>query len=141
VFEQVSGRLLAVGVNRVVASGCSTAHAEVLALALAQQAQGGFDLGAPGQPACELVSSAEPCLMCLGATLWSGVRHLVYGATDADVRTIGFDEGPKPADWAGEFRRRGIEVTGPLLRPRAAALLRAYRDGGGMIYNARAGSV
>lgn len=141
VFERDSGRLLAAGVNRVVAGNCSAAHAELLALSLAQRAFGSFDLGAPGLPACELVSSAEPCLMCLGATLWSGVRRLLCAASDADVRAIGFDEGPKPPAWADELRRRGIEVVEGLLRPRAVAVLAAYRARGGMIYNGRAGSV
>ena len=36
VFEQESGRLVSVGVNRVVPESCSVAHAEVLAIALAQ---------------------------------------------------------------------------------------------------------
>ncbi|MDO8932870.1 MAG: hypothetical protein Q7U97_10785, partial [Rhodocyclaceae bacterium] len=66
VFEQESGRLLAAGANRVVANHCSSAHAEIVALSLAQARLGNHDLGAAGLPACELVTSAEPCLMCLG---------------------------------------------------------------------------
>ncbi len=34
VFERDSGRVVAVGVNRVVANRCSAAHAEVMALSL-----------------------------------------------------------------------------------------------------------
>jgi tRNA(Arg) A34 adenosine deaminase TadA len=140
VFETASGRLLAAGTNLVLASCCSVAHAEVLALSLAQQGAGRYDLGAAAMPACELVSSAEPCVMCCGAVLWSGVRRLVYAASDADVRAIGFDEGPKHPAWADELRRRGIEVIGGVLAPQAVAVLKAYRAGGGVIYNARAGS-
>ena len=140
VFERDGGRLLAAGANRVVESGCSCAHAEMLALALAQRRAGHYDLGRPGVPACELVSSAEPCLMCLGAVIWSGVRALVCGARGEDVCAVGFDEGPKPADWAGELRRRGIDVTPDVLRDEARALLDAYRDAGGPIYNARLGT-
>ena len=47
VFERDTGRLVAVGVNAVMASGLSLAHAEMLALALAQRARGRFDLGDP----------------------------------------------------------------------------------------------
>lgn len=136
VFEQGSGKLLAVGTNLVVGSHCSAAHAEVLALSLAQQALGSFDLGAPDQPACELVSSCEPCAMCIGALAWSGVRRLVYAAHEADARAIGFDEGPKHPDWAGELRRRGIEVAAGPMRSDAVAVLESYRVGGGPIYNA-----
>ncbi len=139
VFETASGRLLAVATNLVLASRCSAAHAELLALSLAQRTVGGYDLGAPGLPVCEIVSSAEPCAMCCGAVLWSGVRRLVYAADDADVRAVGFDEGPKHPDWADELRRRGIEVIGGLLQPRAREVLDAYRSAGGLVYNARAG--
>jgi tRNA(Arg) A34 adenosine deaminase TadA len=137
VFERASGRLLAAGVNRVVASGCSCAHAEIVALSLAQRRLGHYDLGAPSFPSCELVSSAEPCLMCLGAVLWSGVRALSFGARGEDVIEQGFDEGPKPADWVGELHRRGIEVHADVLRDEARAILLAYRAAGGPIYNAR----
>lgn len=137
VFETDSGRLLAAGVNRVVSSRCAIAHAEVLALSLAQQRIGNFDLGAAGQPACELVSSAEPCAMCLGAILWSGVRTLLYAADATDIAAIGFDEGPKHPAWQDELRSRGIAVSGGILGEEAARLLRDYQVGGGPIYNAR----
>ena len=138
VFESASGRLLAAATNLVVASRCSAAHAEILALSLAQQVRGRFDLGAAGMPACDLVSSVEPCTMCAGAVLWSGVRRLVCGASGEDACAIGFDEGPKHPDWANELRGRGIEVVDGVLRPQAVAVLEHYRAGGGHIYNARA---
>ena len=37
VFDAVSGRLVAVGVNRVVSQNCSVAHAEMMAIMIAQQ--------------------------------------------------------------------------------------------------------
>lgn len=135
VFESGSGALLAAATNLVVASHCSTAHAEVLALSLAQQARGSHDLGAADFPAVELVTSCEPCAMCLGAIAWSGVRRVVSGASGGDAEALGFDEGPKPADWAGEMRRRGIEVVEGILRAEAVAVLQAYRAAGGRIYN------
>jgi tRNA(Arg) A34 adenosine deaminase TadA len=139
VFERDSGRLVAAGANRVVASCCSAAHAEVLALSLAQARLGSHDLGGAGLPACELVTSAEPCAMCLGAVIWSGVRSLVCAARGTDVMALGFDEGPRPADWGGELRERGIAVATDLMRNEACALLRDYRASGGPIYNARGG--
>lgn len=139
VFEEASGRLLALGVNLVVTQRLSVLHAEIVALSLAQRRIGGFDLGAPGLPAHQLVSSTEPCAMCFGAIPWSGVRHLVTGARDADARAIGFDEGPKPADWVGALQTRGIGVTTDVLRDEAREVLLAYRSGGGEIYNARGG--
>jgi tRNA(Arg) A34 adenosine deaminase TadA len=139
VFEEASGRLLALGVNLVTTEQLSVLHAEIVALSLAQRHIGGFDLGAPGLPAHQLVTSTEPCAMCFGAIPWSGVRHLVTGAQDADARAIGFDEGPKPADWVGALQRRSISVTTDVLRDEACEVLLAYRKGGGKIYNARGG--
>ncbi|MCB1956292.1 MAG: nucleoside deaminase, partial [Rhodocyclaceae bacterium] len=135
VFEQDSGRLVALGVNRVVAEQLSMLHAEMIALALAQRALGRADLGAAGQPALELVTSVEPCAMCLGALLWSGVGSVIAGASDADARAIGFDEGPKPADWTAPLRARGVTVRAGLLQSEARAVLEAYAHSGGPIYN------
>ncbi|MGE5318937.1 MAG: nucleoside deaminase [Hyphomicrobiaceae bacterium] len=137
VFEHDSGRLLAAGANRVIASGYSCAHAEMIALSLAQRRLKHYDLGAASFPHCELVSSAEPCIMCLGAVLWSGVRYLSCGARAEDVAALGFDEGPKPPDWIGALRRRGIEVSSDVLRDEACVILREYQAAGRPIYNAR----
>jgi len=139
VFEADSGRVVGVGVNRVEASNCSIAHAEMLAIAMAQQAVGHYDLGS-GSAMYELVTSAEPCAMCLGAIPWSGVRRVVCAARGEDACEIGFDEGAKPADWIGELRKRGIDVVRDVLREEARAVLRQYAHAGGLIYNARQGS-
>ena len=139
VFERASGRLLAPGVNLVVSSGCSVFHAEMVAIMVAQSALGAFDLGGEGLPAYELVTSTEPCAMCLGATPWSGVRGLVCGASDEDARAVGFDEGAKMDEWAGTLEARGIPVRLNVLREEAAEVLREYAASGGEIYNSRQG--
>lgn len=139
VFEKQTGRLVAPGVNLVVGSSLSLAHAEVVAVSTAQKAVGTFDLGGPGLPAHELVTSAEPCIMCLGATIWSGVRSLQCGARDEDARRVGFDEGPKPEGWEEELERRGIKVVRDVLREEADAVLRFYAETGGEVYNGRRG--
>jgi tRNA(Arg) A34 adenosine deaminase TadA len=141
VFERDSGRLLAAGVNRVEALNLSCAHAEVLALSLAQQRRGGYDLGASGTTSHALVSSAQPCLMCTGAVLWSGVTELTYAATKKDVeRLLGFDEGFLPRGWQRRLGRRGITVRGALLRDEARDVLRLYGERGGTIYSPRSGA-
>jgi tRNA(Arg) A34 adenosine deaminase TadA len=136
VFEADSGRIVGVGVNLVEASNCSFAHAEMVAIAVAQQAAGHYDLGS-GPAVHELVTSTEPCAMCLGAMPWSGVRRVVCGARGEDACEIGFDEGAKPADWIGELRKRGIEVVRDVLRQESRAVLGRYAQTGGLIYNAR----
>jgi len=140
VFESATGRLVSAGVNLVTALNSSIAHAEIVAIMLAQQRAGTYDLGGRGMPLLELVTSAEPCAMCLGAIPWSGVRRLVCGASEADAAGIGFDEGAKPSEWERKFVTRGIEVVRGVCREEAAAVLRLYADQGGVIYNARQGS-
>ena len=139
IFERASGRLLAPGVNLVVGSGCSVFHAEMVAVMVAQRVVGTFDLGGDGLPAYELVATTEPCAMCLGATPWSGVRHLVCGARDEDARAVGFDEGVKPEAWIGSLADRGITVERDVLREEAAGVLQEYAALGGEIYNSRRG--
>lgn len=139
VVSMATGQLVAPGVNQVVASRWSGAHAEIMALALAQKSLGTYNLAAAaattGGDGYALFSSAEPCAMCLGAIPWSGVAKLVVAARDEDVRAIGFDEGLKPARWIEAFRRRGIQVRRDVLREEAVDVLRLYRDAEGVIYN------
>jgi tRNA(Arg) A34 adenosine deaminase TadA len=135
VFEAGSGTIVAVGVNSVVRLRNSAMHAEMLALMMAQQARQSFTLAADAFPAHELVTSCEPCAMCLGATLWSGVTRLVFGARREDAEALGFDEGPVfPASYA-YLRDRGIEIVGGVRRDEAQAVLQLYRNRGGAIYN------
>lgn len=140
IFNSDTGELISLGVNRVTALNCSIAHAEMMAIGLAQQRLETFDLGAPGLPACMLVTSTEPCAMCLGAIPWSGIKKLVCGATDADARSVGFDEGTKPPAWKDDLIRRNISVSVEVCRTAAATVLREYAEGGGIVYNGSSGA-
>jgi len=137
VFDAETHRLIAPGVNVVVPQRCSAAHAEMLAIMLAQRMRRSHDLAAAGRAACELVASAAPCAMCLGAVPWSGIRRVVFAARDEDARAVGFDEGDKPADWPQALARRGIVVVEDVRRAQAVAVLAEYARGGGPIYNSR----
>jgi tRNA(Arg) A34 adenosine deaminase TadA len=133
VFSATSGELLAAAVNLVVPSRTPIAHAEIVALALAGSRLGSHDLRIAGPT--ELVTSCEPCAMCLGAVVWSGVSRVVAGARDEDARRVGFDEGDKPGDWTAGLRRRHVEVIKDVRRDEAADVLRSYVEAGGYVYN------
>lgn len=136
VFTIETHELVSCGVNRVEGEGVAAAHAEIMALSLAQKTLGCYDLG-PSR--VELVSSSQFCSMCFGAVIWSGIRSALIGARGEDVESLaGFDEGPLPPDWIGELERRGITVCRDVLRDRACAVLRAYRDSGSLVYNSSA---
>jgi tRNA(Arg) A34 adenosine deaminase TadA len=139
VVESQTGTIVSAGVNLVLASGLSSAHAEVVALSLAQTRLAAWDLGDPAGPAHELVVNWRPCVMCYGAAMWSGITRLVIAGSGPELEQLtGFDEGPMAADWVEQFERRGIEVVQDVLRDEALAVFTAYgaRDDV-LVYNAR----
>jgi tRNA(Arg) A34 adenosine deaminase TadA len=128
-----------VGVNAATLNGSSVAHAEIVALSLAQQHLSDWNL-ARGR-ALTLVSTCEPCAMCYGALPWSGIQRLVYGASREDAERAGFDEGDKPGDWVAALERRGIEVVAGLMRSGACRVLARYVELGGELYNAKRSAI
>lgn len=135
VVSMEEGRVIALGVNRVESQLCSSAHAEIVALSLAQRHMGQWNLAETGHGPMQLVTSCEPCAMCLGAIPWSGVRSVLCGATKADAEAAGFDEGVRPDDWIEALERRHIDVRTGMLREQAARVLERYVKSGRTIYN------
>lgn len=151
-------KLVSIGMNRVVPLNNSTLHGEMVAIQLAQQKIGSFTLMVDKEEndICttvdddngdtkeeklskkkrqfELFTSCEPCAMCLGATLWSGVSRIVCGATKDDAQSIGFDEGPVYTSSYTHLEGCGVAVTKNVLRENAADVLRRYGSSG-LIYN------
>lgn len=115
IFGAEDGRLVAVGVNRVVPANQSWAHAEMTAFARAQNRLKNYSLND-----CVLASS--------------GVRKLIYGASGDAARATGFDEGDKTPDWRGSLEKRGVRVVGPMLEKDAETPFRLYRETSGTIY-------
>lgn len=135
-YEVESHRVVAVGVNVVVPQGTSLAHGEIAALLMAQEVLRTHDLGRKDLPALEMATTSQPCIQCYGALIWSGVRRVLVGARGSDVETlVGFDEGPVPQDWVGQWALRGIEARVDVLRDEACEVLRAYKTSGAPIYN------
>jgi len=125
-------RLISVGVNRVTTESNSTLHAEMTAISLAQSACETHDLATVGE--LELVTSTEPCAMCLGAIPWSGVRHVVCGAAGHHAEAAGFDEGHKPDPWQQALTDRGISLETGVESERATAIFTLYTQQDGAIY-------
>lgn len=134
IFDLESHRLVAPGINMVVPTSNPTAHAEMVAISVAGNLLGSYNLGINGPVA--LVTSVEPCAMCLGATPWSGVSRVIIGARDQDARGVGFDEGDKPVEWKSLLEARGISVTCDILREESVAVLQDYQEIDKEIYNA-----
>jgi len=134
VINEETGELVSVGINLVTTVGLSMAHAEIVALSLAQAAVGDWNLSRSGR--LQLITSCEPCAMCFGAVPWSGIKSLVCGARKKDAEATGVDEGDKPDNWVRSLQQRGIVVQCGVLRAEATSVLAQYSDKGGAIYNA-----
>jgi guanine deaminase len=81
------GKIISVGSNRVLADQDPTAHAEVVAIRRACEVLGTFQLDD-----CILVTSCEPCPMCLGAIYWARPKVVYYCNTREEAAEIGFDD-------------------------------------------------
>lgn len=79
--------VVATGVNRVTRDLDPTAHAEVVAIRAAAR-----ELGTHVLSGTTLVSSCEPCPLCLSAALWARVDAVLYAADRDDAAHGGFDD-------------------------------------------------
>ena len=126
-----NGNLIAKMPNTVVKDQCSLNHAEVNTIKAAQKKLGTYDL-APYD--LSIYVNAEPCIMCTGAIIWSGIKKVYYSVSSKDVEEItGFDEGYKP-NWVDEFAKRNIQVYGPIQAEQGKQVLKKYMTSGNKIY-------
>ena len=125
------GNLVVKVANSVVNEHCSNNHAEMNAIKAAEQKLGTYDL-APYN--LKLYVTAEPCMMCIGGIMWSGIKEVYYSVPSKSVEKItGFDEGFKP-HWFKEFKKRGIIVYGNIETKLGEKELHKYVDDGKKVY-------
>jgi guanine deaminase len=99
------GEVLAEGTNRVTATSDPTAHAEVVALRGACAA-----LGTHVLDGCVLVTSCEPCPMCLAAAWWARVDRIVFAATREQAAAAGFDDAAIYREVAAPLAARALPI-------------------------------
>ncbi len=123
--------IIAEAANSVVIGKNPTQHAEMNAIAAACKKLGTYDL-APYN--LSIYVNAEPCMMCAGAIMWSGIKNIYYGVPSKRVEEItGFDEGFKP-DWLEEFKKRGISIQGEIEQSIGEEVLQSYIDNNNEVY-------
>ena len=111
------GRVIGRGYNRPITSNDPTAHAEIVALRAAAQAEGNYRLAG-----CELFVTLEPCAMCVGAMVHARIGRIVYGARDPKTGACGsIVDLPAIAHW----NHHGV-FTGGVLADESSALLKAF---------------
>jgi tRNA(Arg) A34 adenosine deaminase TadA len=135
VFREPGHELVSVGVNGVERLNNSVAHAEMMAIMGAEARLGSYTLRTPAGELHELFTTCEPCAMCLGAVLWSGLTRLVCGAGRQDALALGFEEGPVFPESYRYLEVRGVEIVRGLLAEEARAVLRLYQERNGRVYN------
>lgn len=113
------GKIIALGHNHVVSNNDPTCHGEIDAIRKACKKLGTFDLSG-----CELYTSAEPCLMCLGAILWANIDKVYYGCTVKDTDEIGFRD--EIFDKDIKELRANVEV--PFMREECLKLFEEYKN-------------
>lgn len=78
-------KVISKGHNHVVINNDPTCHGEVDAIRKACKKFKTFDLSG-----CDIYTTGQPCIMCLGAILWSNINKIYYGCTIKDNDSIGF---------------------------------------------------
>lgn len=125
------GNLVAKAANNVVNKSCSNNHAEMNAIRLAEKKLGTHDLSPYN---LSIYITSEPCMMCLGGIMWSGIKAVYYGVPSNRVTKItGFDEGFKQ-NWHNEFKKRGITVYGQIEQDAGEKILKDYVTQGHTVY-------
>lgn len=123
--------LIAKASNSVVKDKCSNRHAEMNTIKEAELYYDTYDL-APYN--LSLYVTSEPCIMCLGGIMWSGIKNVYYSVPSKRVEEItGFDEGFKP-NWLEEFKNRGITVYGNIAQKEGEKVLKQYVKSGKEVY-------
>jgi len=125
------GNLIAKTANSVINEICSNNHAEMNVIKATEKALGTYDLSSYN---LSLYVTSEPCMMCLGGIMWSGIKAVYYGVPSKRVEEItGFDEGFKP-DWFNEFKKRNIIAYGQIAQEKGEAVLYEYVNQGNKVY-------
>jgi guanine deaminase len=115
------GKVIADGMNHVVAQNDPTWHAEMHAMRVACAL-----MKKPKLEGCILYTSSEPCPMCLATSYWAGVDGIIYGAVVADSKKYGnFDDDFIYAEFAKPVKDRAISEQS-LLREEAVEVWKEY---------------
>jgi len=124
----IGDRIVAANHNCVLATTDITAHAEMTTLREACRNVGGILL-----EGALVASTLEPCPMCMAALHWARVDTVVYGATSADAKAVGFNELRIPAAEVIRLGGSQVKLQGDVLRQECTALFDEWHKRGKVI--------
>ena len=112
-----NGEIVGAGFNRSILDADPTAHAEVVAIRAAAQAEQNYRLSS-----ATIYVTLEPCTMCMGALIQARISRLVFGAYDEKAGAAG-----SVVDLADvrQFNHQ-VEVNGGLQEQECAAALKEF---------------
>lgn len=119
-------RIIGRGRNTVLRDHDPTAHAEMNAIREAAVKIKKHNLGE-----CFLVSTSEPCPMCLMAAHWADLQKIYYAAPNFLAGQYGFRD-EKLAQMINNSHIRAIEVDG--FYQQAVDLFELWKEQGGQVY-------
>mgnify|MGYP001202541441 CR=1 FL=1 len=99
------GKVIATGVNEVMATNDPTAHAEITAVRVAAQA-----LGTPDLSGCTIYASGQPCPMCMAAMRIAGVDEVVFAHSSEDAEPYGLSRAALYAELAKPFSEQSMKI-------------------------------
>jgi tRNA(Arg) A34 adenosine deaminase TadA len=105
----VDDQVIASTHNKSRSSGNPLQHAEMLAIQSAIENHGSAIL-----QKAHLISTNEPCPMCMGACIWSGIRKVTYFVSQEQVAAIRGWGKFMPAHEIAEVDDSGIIINGPI---------------------------
>jgi tRNA(adenine34) deaminase len=112
-----NGAIIGAGLNRSIQDADPTAHAEIVAIRAAAQAEQNYRLSGT-----TIYVTLEPCAMCIGAMIQARLSRLVFGAYDEKAGAAG-----SVLDLADHRRlNHQIEVNGGLQQEECAAVLQGF---------------
>jgi len=94
IVAESTTRIFSYGYNKVISINDSTQHAEIVAIREAQSLEHSHTLQL-GSRSVNLYCSCRPCIQCMGAVWWSGIKDVYYYNVQEQPQRLGFDEGPQ----------------------------------------------
>jgi tRNA(Arg) A34 adenosine deaminase TadA len=117
----VDDKVISYSHNKSRTSGNPLDHAEMLAIQLAIN-----NYGAEILIKSHLISSNEPCPMCIGACIWSGIRNVSYFVSQEQVTAIRGWGKFMPAHKIAQVDDSGIIINGPIENERIVKFHRNF---------------
>ena len=111
------GQIIAQAHNQPISTNDATAHAEIQLLRAAGKLQKNYRL-----IDTTIYVTLEPCAMCLGATMHTRIKRMVYGASDPKTGVCG-----SHVDLTSEsFFNHEMEISGGILEKECKELLQSF---------------